>query len=91
MKWLTEKEKQMFTTNQKVTWASQAGGHLKVKQGEVIAVVEPGQLPTALGFKVGEGMARKMVSYVVKVGSKLYWPRVSALKPVTEETITPSI
>jgi hypothetical protein len=75
----------MFKINDIVTWTSQANGCWKQKVGIVAQVVAAGQLPDRDQFRTlytgaGVGMARGHESYVVKVGSRIYWPRVSALK-----------
>jgi hypothetical protein len=81
-----------FTLGQKVIWRSQAQGAWTEKEGEIVQVVPPGDLPdtafTKLHQGAGIGRPRSEESYVVlvkKEGSKVvkhYWPRPSALNPV---------
>jgi hypothetical protein len=83
----------------KVTWTSQAGGYEKRKTGQVIAIVPARKCARFVardnGYDWPEvsdfGFTRNHESYLVLVGvmpglgrSRLYWPRVSALKQVTE-------
>lgn len=75
-----------FKVGNQVTWSSQSGGSHKEKIGFVVQVVEPGQYPDRERFASlyrgsGVGLFRDHVSYVVKVGSKIYWPRANQLKP----------
>ena len=71
----------------KVTWQSQAGGDWRSKIGEVVEVVPPNHRPKTK--KKDNGTPRDHESYVVRakaVGTRtktarLYWPRVSKLKP----------
>lgn len=70
--------------NDKVTWTSQANGVAKPKHGVIVAVITAGDKPSPVSFPTlhrgnGCGMSRNHTSYVVKVGGKIYWPRVSAL------------
>jgi hypothetical protein len=70
-----------------VEWTSQAGGNTKTKRGPIVGVIPAGEAPDRELFAQlhrgsGCGMPRDHVSYVVKIGSKLYWPRVSALRAV---------
>lgn len=82
-----------------VTWTSQAGGHVREKQGEIVAIIEPRTHPPeeilAMGrFQSDRSSTRNHTSYVVKVprtskagkpiSAFLYWPRVSLLKKVEE-------
>jgi len=60
----------------RVTWTSQSAGTVKTKTGEVVRVLQPGERP---GWK-NQGASRDHVSYVVRVGRRLYWPRVSQLQ-----------
>lgn len=75
-----------FKIGDTVRWVSQAGGSTKDKTGEIVAIVEPGDRPSRVRFAemhtgAGVGRGRKVISYVVKVGNKHYWPRTSALQP----------
>ncbi len=73
-----------FKKGDKVTWSSSAQGSWKTKTGTVVKVVKSGESPKL----VGSGWPRDHESYVIEVpqgvtgkaSSKLYWPRVSALK-----------
>jgi hypothetical protein len=74
-----------------VEWTSQAGGNTKIKRGPIVGVVPAGEAPDRELFAQlhrgpGCGMPRDHVSYVVKIGSKLYWPRVSALAHMRGES-----
>ena len=82
----------MFKLGDKVEWASQSGGSLKVKRGEVVKVVAPKTRPNFMALDAlhnsrnvyGGGSPRNHESYIVKVqeGNRkpvLYWPRVSGL------------
>jgi hypothetical protein len=69
-----------------VKWGSQAGGFWTEKIGKVVAIVPPMTQVNERLRRAGEngrlrepGMARDHESYVVRIGSKLYWPRVSSL------------
>ena len=67
-----------------VTWTSQAGGYKKEKNGIIVEVVKPGDLPNRdIFWKLykhsGVGMSRNHESYVVEVKKKHYWPRVKNL------------
>lgn len=64
----------------KVTWRSQAGGSWKEKTGEIIYVVPAGRLPRSEWHQADTCLPRNHESYIVKVGRRTYWPRVSALK-----------
>lgn len=81
---------QLFRCGDTVTWRSQAAGIWREKTGQVIAVVPAGSRPNdtfqALGMREhmkGAGWQRDHVSYVVRAGGRLYWPRVSALTPAS--------
>ncbi len=68
-----------------VEWSSQAQGITKRKSGVVVSVVPPEQRPDRMQFDdlyrgPGCGYGRPHESYVVRVGNKHYWPRVSALR-----------
>jgi hypothetical protein len=65
-----------------VKWKSQAAGSWKIKGGMVVQVVQRKKFPTAK-YKIGtSALPRDYESYVVQVGNKFYWPRVSALELV---------
>jgi hypothetical protein len=70
-----------------VEWTSQSQGSSKTKRGVIVAVVQGDQLPNREEYPqlytgAGLGSWRHHESYVVQVGKKYYWPRVSALKEV---------
>jgi hypothetical protein len=74
----------LYDLNQTVRWTSQAQGFAKTKVGVIVEVVPSGQLPDhdkflSLYRGSGVGAPRNHTSYVVKVGSKIYWPRASKL------------
>ena len=65
----------------KVRWWSQSGGYLKKKEGEIWEIVPKGMAPHQLITTATElGGGRNHESYVIRVGNKTYWPRVSALR-----------
>jgi len=66
----------------KVKWSSQAQGKWKTKEGVVTRIVPTGKLANLKPSNTC--LPRDHESYVVKVGKKLYWPRVAALKLVEE-------
>lgn len=72
----------------KVYWTSQSQGSATRKEGEIVGVVPAGERPqkhtwpTFWRGDYGPGFARDHETYIVKVGSKLYWPRASALRLV---------
>lgn len=74
-----------FKVGDEVRWCSQAQGSSKQKQGRVIEVVPAGEIPNDIG---GVSSPRNHESYVVHVGSTLYWPRVSHLKMASGEVGT---
>lgn len=77
-----------FKVDDRVTWGGKTSPHINEKTGPVIQVVPPGQdvywdsLPEGerYGQLLAEGMARNHESYLVRVGTKVYWPRVSQLR-----------
>jgi hypothetical protein len=80
----------MFKLEDKVGWSSQSHGSRKVKEGLVVQVVPSCQLPDREAFPSlykgsGIGGIRNHISYVVQVGNKFYWPRVSALRFIGDE------
>jgi len=80
-----------------VTWTSQSAGTTKTKAGSVVAIVPVGANPDTViagdlwadhryrGFAYvwtgSYGLPRNHESYLIAVGRKLYWPRVSLLQP----------
>ena len=76
-----------FKIGDRVEWESQAAGVVRMKAGEVVEVVPPRTDPKAHG---DFGSWRDHESYVVRATAirnsnrrtKLYWPRVSALRSV---------
>ncbi len=73
-----------FKVGDEVIWKSQAAGSWKEKVGEVVYVVPKGNKIPKKFSPDGTGWPRSHVSFVVMVGKKLYWPRVSALKMHSE-------
>jgi len=67
-----------------VSWISQAQGYVKHKTGVIVRVLAPDERPSPREVK-GAGWGRDHESYIVKVGNKLYWPRVSALERALED------
>lgn len=89
----------MFQKNEQVKWASQAGGHTKIKMGAVIAVLPPGTnvvdylRANNLPMIRKPGKPRQTFSYLVQVGKKIYWPKVNGLTthvPATTSELTPA-
>lgn len=80
----------MFKLGDKVQWTSSAGGFTKTKMGVVAEVVPDGGAPDRerfLSLYTQQGISYPRFggeSYVILVGKKPYWPRVSALRPATE-------
>lgn len=83
-----------FRVGDRVKWTSQAAGHTKTKEGEVVLVVPAGYLPNQLPEMEGRRSPcdtvtpRNHESYIVKVKNKhqsYYWPRVSQLQPLVIE------
>lgn len=73
-----------FQIGERVTWTSQAGGHYKTKTGEIIALIEPGNVPYIyIRFRGGPSSPRKEVSYIVHANGQNYWPLVKNLQPDT--------
>lgn len=75
----------------RVSWQSQSQGYHKVKEGVIVAVIPAGCRPSDVVFPslykgAGPGYGRDHESYVVKVGSRFYWPRAKALREVPEES-----
>jgi len=71
----------------KVTWKSQAGGHWLEKTGVIVAVVAAGTAPVIPGGyshrkDISSGRSRNHESYLVAVGSRLYWPVAGCLRLV---------
>jgi hypothetical protein len=75
-----------------VKWKSQAQGYATVKEGVIVAVLQPGERPNKsahpdmfktdrYGSERGPGFGRKELSYVVKVRNRHYWPRSLLLQP----------
>lgn len=84
-----KKPVQFFKKGDRVRWSSQAGGVEKTKEGEVVYVLGEGKnigrsVPVEM-FPHGTALysARRHESYVVKVGSKFYWPLVKYLVKVS--------
>lgn len=74
-----------FKKGQTVTWTSQASGFKKKKQGEVIAVIRAGAIPSERLFPWSSwkrlGQERNHTSYVVRTkDGSTYWPLAKNLK-----------
>lgn len=64
----------------RVRWTSQSQGESREKEGMIVQAVLQGELPDEKFIKWScYQNVKKMDSYVVQVGEKFYWPRVSAL------------
>lgn len=68
----------------RVRWTSQSQASSKTKEGIIAEVIPAGVRPSpskwpSLYTGAGPGSARNHESYIVRVGSKVYWPRVSKL------------
>ena len=73
-----------FSIGDFVVWSSQSQGSHTVKSGEVIDILPVGAQPPrelypSLWKGAGPGIGRNHESYIVKVGRRYYWPRVSQL------------
>lgn len=69
----------------KVKWVSQSGGFSKVKEGVIAQILKAKEMPSRELFPTlykhsGVGGSRDHESYVVKVGSRPYWPRANHLR-----------
>jgi len=69
-----------------VSWKSQSQGAWKKKEGRITYIVPAGEMPPVVirgAWDPATGKAqcfrRNHESYVVTVGKRDYWPRVSAL------------
>jgi len=71
-----------FNMGDKVQWDSHSAGYVKHKEGNIVEVVPAGAHPTTKWTPSYVGV-RKYESYVVQVKSKLYWPLVLYLKPIS--------
>ncbi len=92
-----ENEEGFLSVGTKVRWTSQAQGHTRTKEGVIVDVIPPKQVPSTLKWpplaQSGIGSSRQEVSYVIKVppppGSaampKIYWPRTAALQAVKDK------
>lgn len=77
-----------FTVGDKVVWTSQGRGVVKIKYGEVIAVVaaygdsvfELRRLTKVRVPQYFQGSRRNHEGYLVAVGNKIYQPRVKDLR-----------
>ena len=75
----------IFSIGEQVVWSSQAQGHSKQKSGEVVAYVPPNERPCHVSFPdlykgASVGWGRSTESYVVRVGTKHYWPITKKLR-----------
>ncbi len=79
----------------KVRWTSQAGGHEKVKEGEIIRVIPPygdvlNYMFEGSNSAYGGGYRRDQESYLVRVKGEgkrkatIYWPIVKKLQLIGE-------
>jgi hypothetical protein len=76
-----------FKVGDRVEWTSQAAGVTRTKVGVVEHVVAPREDPGPMSKNRVPGMPRDHESYLVRVkGRGCYWPRVKALRLVTEPT-----
>jgi len=79
-----------FKIGDRVEWISQSAGIQKRKEGRVVNVIPHRGSPygeNGEGQVRNPGACRNHESYVVRVkGRGLYWPRVSALRPVRDPT-----
>jgi hypothetical protein len=66
-----------FKIDDVVEWVSQSAGVAKKKRGKVVRILGAGDRPDGVR---NPGLPRDHVSYIVKVGSRRYWPRVSQLR-----------
>lgn len=79
-----------FRFGDTVTWESQANAGYTVKVGEVCGIVNAGEKPSRVLYpqlyrpsrSIAYVMPRNHESYIIKVGSKYYWPRAKYLKMV---------
>lgn len=85
-----------FKIGQQVEWTSSSNGSTTTKRGKVEAVIAAKTYPTPNQRNEADavGAYRDHESYMVRVPGKtsaakgkLYWPRVSALKPCNSERI----
>lgn len=76
-------KKVTFKLRNRVFWVSQSSGFETEKEGIIVRVIAAGSRPEKSGKTMKQpGMPRDHESYIVKVGEKLYWPRVSQLVKV---------
>ena len=80
----------VFKLGDRVTWGGAASPHINEHVGEVVAEIPAGFRPINILDAAGidrdgffHGLPRNHISYVVRVGSKLYWPRVAQLRLVS--------
>jgi|SRR6185295_5732095 len=81
-----------FKVGDRVTWGGAASPHINEHIGEVVVVVPAGvrcfdarSAAGVHGHMPGTStIPRGHVSYVVRAESRLYWPRVSQLRPVVD-------
>jgi hypothetical protein len=78
-----------FQIGDKVTWVSQSGSYTKAKAGVVFALVPAGKRPdTTLRGLQNCGLGRDHESYVIKVKTMYYWPKVSYLQKISNKTVS---
>lgn len=78
---------QKFQSGDHVKWKSQAGSYTKKKEGVILYVIPAGIHPRDIPGAADEVrdiglMHRKEESYIVRVQSKVYWPRTCHLQLV---------
>lgn len=84
-----------WTVGSAVEWTSQSGGYKSTKRGVIVAVVPAGVLPGDIhrvNRSIYQSGVRDHDSYLVRArqvgkarGRAIYWPRVTHLRPATEE------
>ncbi len=68
-----------FNLGDRIHWVSQSQGYKTAKRGQIIEVIAPRAVPAAFSGETVTHSARNHESYVVQVGTKMYWPRVTSL------------
>ena len=85
-----EQEPVQGVVGEQVMWVSQSGSYRKEKKGVIIAEIHQGISPSTFISRYLETMhlrpagsfggTRKHISYLVRVGNKVYWPLVQYLR-----------
>ena len=76
-----------FQIGDVVEWTSSSQGYTRTKRGRVAAILpRRTRFPAVFqhGAAYNPGTSRDHESYIVLVGNRPYWPRVAALKKVSE-------